>query len=472
MRLVTLSWVFGSVWVTMVSGAPIAIFARQLNASEFQFGLLTAMPFIASLISMPASVLIERTGKRKLIFLISLFIQRFLWFAIATVPVWIVKAGGESWVGATTIIFLVLVFFMHAGQAVGGPAWVSWMADIIPERLRGRYFSRRRQLGILSAIPAAYLVGYALDAFAHGPGVDRVGMLVVCSIIFCIAAVFGIVDIALFIPVDEPHRAPAEKAPLHHIFASPLRDKQFLIFAGFVGTMTFAISFMGQFVTLYMIEKLQITAKATQIMLLIAPLIATFLVLGHWGHAVDRMGKRPVMAIAGLGLVPVGLGWIFVSPANPWLGYVLSAAGAALWAGVEVANFNFVLEFSGSDEGDSGQRGGSNYVAVNSVIINIAGCFGGLAAGIIAQVLREWKWEHGIAFMQTFTFYEVLFVLSGVLRLVAVVAFLPLIHEPAARPTRETLVYMTANIYNNLASAALQPLRFARLIKKATYREP
>ena len=176
--------------------------------------------------------------------------------------------------------------------------------------------------------------------------------------------------------------------------------------------------------------------------------------------------------IASLGLVPVGLGWIFVNPANPWLGYVLSAAGAALWAGVEVANFNFVLEFSGSEEDDSGSRGGSNYVAVNSVIINIAGCLGGLSAGIIAQVLREWKWEHGIAFMQTFTFYEVLFVLSGVLRLVAVVAFIPLIHEPAARPARETLVYMTANIYNNLASAALQPLRFARLIKKATYRQP
>jgi len=472
MRLVTLGWVFGSVWLTMVSGAPIAIFARQLDASEFQFGLLTAMPFLASLMSMPASVLIERTGQRKAIFLISLFAQRFLWFAIATVPVWIIISGGESWVGTATVIFLVLAFFMHAGVAVGGPAWVSWMADIIPERVRGKYFARRRQWGVLSAIPAAYIVGWVMDHFAHGDGhPDRVGILIVCGVIFSIAAVFGIVDIALFLPVKEPHRAPAEKAPLHTIFASPLRDRQFLIFAGFVGTMTFAISFMGQFVTLYMIERLQISAKATQLMLLIAPLVATFLVLGHWGRAVDRMGKKPVMAIAGLGLVPVGLGWIFVNPASPWLGYVLSAAGAALWAGVEVANFNFVLEFSGSEESETGVRGGSNFVAVNGAIINVAGCLGGLAAGLIAQLLREWQWQPTIRFLPTMTFYELLFIISGILRLLAVVIFLPLIHEPQARPARETLVYMTTNIYNNMVSATLQPLRLARLMKKATYRD-
>ena len=55
----------------------------------------------------------------------------------------------------------------------------------------------------------------------------------------------------------------------------------------------------------------------------------------------------PVLAIASLGLVPIGLGWCLVSPGCLWLGYLLSAAGAALWAGVEVANLNLVLEMAG-----------------------------------------------------------------------------------------------------------------------------
>ena len=71
-----------------------------------------------------------------------------------------------------------------------------------------------------------------------------------------------------------------------------------------------------------------------------------------------------------------------------WLGYLLSALGAALWVGVEVANLNLVLEM-GSSSDDEEAKGGSNYVAVNSVIVNIAGCLGGLSAGVIGQALRR-----------------------------------------------------------------------------------
>src|SRR5262245_59496370 len=73
--LVTLAWLFGAVWITAVSGAPITMFAKHLGASEFQFGLLSALPFIASLLSLPASLLTERTGQRKKIFLYGLYTQ-------------------------------------------------------------------------------------------------------------------------------------------------------------------------------------------------------------------------------------------------------------------------------------------------------------------------------------------------------------------------------------------------------------
>lgn len=465
--IVTVAWLFGSVWVTAISGAPLTLFARKLGSSEFQLGILTALPFLAQLVSMPASVLIERTAQRKRIFLISLYAQRLLWFVIASVPILISGAGSTS-LGAATAVFLVLMFLMHSGQAVGGPAWVSWMADVVPDRVRGRYFTRRRQLGILSAIPTALVVGWMLDRVGGGQG-ETQRTLYWCAVIFCAAAVFGIADIAAFHLVREPKREPAQQADVWGLFREPVRDRQFMVFAGFVGTMMFAVSFMGQFVTLYMIERLKITATAVQMMLLAAPMLAQFLTLHLWGNAVDRMGKRPVLAIAGLGLVPVGVGWIFVSPESPWLGYVLSAAGAALWAGVETANFNFVLEFSGSDESEAGERRGSNYVAVNAVIVNTAGCLGGLSAGVVATLLRDWRWEHGLPWLNTITFYEVLFLVSAGLRLASVAVFLPFVHEPRARRTHETLLFMTANFYNNLMSAAAMPLRLIRQLKAAGF---
>src|SRR5438874_5849949 len=83
MGVVTLAWIFGSVWATAIGGAPFSLFALHLGATEFQIGLLSALPFIASLVSLPASILTERTGARKKIFLYGQYTQRLLWLPIA-----------------------------------------------------------------------------------------------------------------------------------------------------------------------------------------------------------------------------------------------------------------------------------------------------------------------------------------------------------------------------------------------------
>jgi MFS family permease len=452
--LVTAAWVFGSVFVNLTSGAPLTLFATHLGATNFEFGLLTAIPFLTSLLSLPASLLTERLGQRRRIFLWGLYSLRLMWFPLALLPLWMVGHYGLEQRRHAMMLFLLLFTLMNCGQAVGGPAWTSWMADIVPDRLRGRYFSYRRQWGNLSGLPAALLAGWLLDV----PSLNGTPMRVmgVCAALFVVGAVCGNIDIAHFHFVPEPPRAPQRGAKLMRSFAAPLKDRKFLWFAAFVGTMTFAISFMGQFVTLYLVEQVKLKNLGTQVVTLAAPMIAQLLVLPVWGMAADRMGKKPLLKIASFGLVPVGLGWCLIKPdmaGGAWLGAALSGLGAALWAGFEVANLNMTLEMSGAQG-----EGGSAYVAVNSVIINVAGCLGGLAAGFIGMALSDWSWT--VPGFKTVTFYDVLFVLSGVLRLLAAAVFLPRLAEPAARPTIHTLRYMTANIYNNLYSAVLMPMRW------------
>jgi MFS family permease len=469
--LVTFAWMFGAVWVTATSGAPLTLFAQGLRASNFEFGVLSSLPYLASLISMPAGLMTDRTGARKRIFLWGLYAQRLLWFPIAILPVWMIRHYGPPAAQSAMLLFLLLMFLMHAGQAVGGPAWVSWMADIVPERSRGKYFGRRRQWGMSAGIVAAVVAGYLLDRLSRGGQAAPSNMQVLntCAGIFVVAALFGLIDIHLFQYVPEVRARTSTRDRLLEHFKKPLRDPQFLWFGGFVATLMFAVSFMGQFLTLYMIDKLKITSTQTQLMLLVVPMVAQMLVFGLWGAAVDRMGKKPVLALASLGLVPVGFGWCLMSGGNIWLGYLLSAAGAALWAGVESANFNLVLEFSGSkDEQTAGS--GTSYVAVNSVIINVAGFLGSICAGAIAQALRSWSWDlHGFGGLRPITYFEILFALSGILRLLSVAIFLPHIHEPEARPAREALRFMTANIYNNLFGAVLLPLRVVGLRRRESF---
>jgi hypothetical protein len=88
----------------------------------------------------------------------------------------------------------------------------------------------------------------------------------------------------------------------------------------------------------------------------------------------------------------------------------------------------------------------------------MAAVVGGLTWGGIAQWLKDWHWTP-VAGYKTLTSYDVMFISSGLLRLVAVVVFLPKLHEPNARPTRVALRFMWANIYSNVFTTITQPLR-------------
>jgi MFS family permease len=464
----TLAWMFGNVWFAAISGSAFTLFAKSMNASPFQFGLFTALQYLAALVSLPASLLIERTGKRKLIFFCGHYFQRSMWFLLALVPYWIMSRFGVSHASLALNLFTPLLFLMYAGGAVGGPGWVSWMADVVPERVRGRYFSRRRQWSVMTAMPAAWFTGWLLDKYAGGAGglgVDTMTTMRWCAIVFMCAACFGVMDIAMFHLVPDVPQAPQRRAAgLLKAMARPLKDKNYLWFAGYVATLQFAFVPMAQYLTLYAMDKAALPNLDVQMMMIVLPMVAQFFVLPVWGRAADKMGKKPLLVVATLGLVPVGVAWCFMGKESTWVGYLLASLGTALWTGVEVANLNIVLEMSGSADDGSGNQsksGGTAYHAVNNVILSMAAVLGGLAWGGIAQWLKDWHWTP-VTGWKTLTSFDVLFIFSGLLRLVAVVVFLPRLHEPEARPTREALRFMGVSIYNNLFNTLLLPLRFVR----------
>jgi len=442
LSFITLAWVFGAIWFNTTTGEPLTVFAQKLGASNFQFGLLTAMPFLASLMAVPGSLLIEWTGRRKRVFLWSLYLQRALWFLIPLAPLVVLGRGGVHSGTRALWVFLALMFVMYASGATGGPAWLAWMSDIVPARINGKYFSRRRQWGILSAVPAAVFVGWFLDREVP---VDSNSILRWCAIFFLCSAVCGLMDIHFFRFVPAAPRPPRRGVQLLTAFREPLANRQFLHYSMFAGMLTFAVNLLGQFATLYMLENVGVTNMSAQMVLVVTPMLAQLAVLGGCGRAADRMGKRPLLVIASAGLVPVGLAWCFVTPNTIWLAYVLSALGAALWTGVEVANMNLVLEASAGGS----QKGSSGYAAVNSVIINVAGCLGGLAAGAIAQVLRDRHWQPVSGF-KSLGFFDALFLAGAALRLICFAGFLPLLQEPSARSSFETLRFLVRDLCGTL----------------------
>lgn len=455
LRRVTIAWMFGSVWQSASTGAPLTIFATHLGANNFEFGLLAAIPFLAALLAVPASLLIDRSGQRDALFFIGQYPNRLLWIPAAFVPIWIVRHFGTDHSPIAVFIFLSLVFLINAGNGLGNPAWVHWMSDVVPARVRGRYFARRRQFAVLTGIPASLLVGWLLDRYA---GASPMTLLLICGAIFSAAAVFGTVDTATFHFIPHTRRRTPRIGVIGSLL-KPLRNRRFVLFSLGSGVLWFAVAGQGQFVNKFLVDRLKIHSVAVQMIVLVGPMLAQLATLSVWGRTIDRFGKKPAMVIAILGLVPIGFGWVFLHGGNIWLAYLLTAAGATCWTGVEVANFNLTIELSGTDK--SGKGGGSAYVAINSVIVNIAGCLGGLFFGSVAEAWTGLHWNSHIAGVGVVTYYEALFAISAALRLVAVVPVL-LMREPEAQPTIEALRFIAGNLYSNAAGAVLMPARLFR----------
>jgi MFS family permease len=454
LRFVMLAWIFGAVWLYITTGAVLTRYAQLMNLSKFGFGLLAALPFAATLVQLPTSYVIERFGHQKILFITAGIIHRFLWVLMALIPWFVSPTAGWIWL-------LALICLSSMAAHIATPVWYSWMGDLVPTRIRGRFFSRRNQLGQFIGLFVTLLIGVVLDrAGAISPEALRNTI----SVALAIAGVFGMVDFLFFLPVASPSKhAPNPKVELWQMIRQPLMDRNFLRFMGFTASMTFATGYIGQFVWLYLFDVVGMSNTQANLLLVVIPLVVMMLILPLWGRVIDRFGCKPVLIICGLMIVNGATAWAFVTRELWWPGYIPVIISIVAWPGVELANFNILL---GMSESMSGRRYGTAYIAILSVVTALAGVLSGLFGGIVAEWLGNWK---GSIFGWPLTYHGVLFFISAGLRLAAL-GWLVKLEDRHAHSTRSTFRYLAVTLYSNLQQAVVVPIRMVIHVGRLTYK--
>jgi len=444
------AWIFGAAWLYLSTGAVFTRFNKLLNMPAFGYGLLAAVPFAGALMQIPVSYFITRYGHRKSIFITLGAVHRLMWLPIAAIP-WLLPAGWQ-WQGL--LVFFAVMWL--AGQMTT-PIWVSWMADLVPGRIRGRYFTRRGQLGQLIGVIVTLLAGYALDHAAPP------ALLKVICLALGVSGLVGFVDFAFFVKVPDQQRVkPNPTVGIVEMLRVPLRDRNFLRFLGYTTTLTFAVGFVAQFAWLFIFDVARLSNTQANAMLVVMPLVIFMLSGPMWGRLLDRFGRKPVLIIAGLILAPGALGWIFISREHWVWGYLLVVISTAAWPGIEAGNFNILLNLS--DTANS-RTSGSVYVAINSTACAVAGVLSGLFGGAVAQALGDWRTT---VFGYPLTYHGVLFIISSVIRLAAL-GWLIGFHDHRAATARTALRYLGTNLYSNLQQAVFIPGRALQQLSRWTY---
>lgn len=365
--------------VSLVGGAFLAAFALALGANELQIGLLAALPAAGQLFQVPAVVLLRRFGRRKGLAIGAAGLSRVLWLGVAAVP--FLLDGPPAF---SAVAFLV---FLSAGMgSVGGVAWLSWMRDLVPEEVMGRFFSRRLMLANVLAVILSVAGGVFVDWWGRSGRLPAMGY----SVIFALGAGLGLLGTLFLVRATEPEppdpRGVPERRSLVQELRAPFADDNFRRLMTFSAAWSFAITFAGPFYVVYMLQRIGLALWAV-IALTVVSQVFSILFLGFWGGIADRFSNTSVLAAAGSVLLLAILGWTFTTLPEPHaltvpLLVVLHALMGLAMGGIVLATGNVGLKLSprGRAEGYLTSLG-----VVNSGVATAAPLVAGALASLFAD---------------------------------------------------------------------------------------
>lgn len=419
LRLVILGVVVGNVCFTITGGTALTGYIKALGASDFVYSLLLAVPFVAKFMQLITSYILEKTRARRQLMLVFGLISRLMWIPVALVPYFIPASQPVLRIWA----ILTLVLLLSCMGAFIDSSFNSLVADIVPMRIRGRYFSARQRMMMLSGILAGIVISYLLDRFTAD------GSLVGYTMVFVIAGIFGAGDIFCFIWVSFPPMAapdPAQqKQSLPKMFGEVLKNRRYMKLITCWTAWVFAVNLCAPFYNVHMLGPMRMTYTEVNFLSAIVSNIATLLSISVWGGLMDRYGNKAVARVFALIAAFIPALWMFTGERIIFMVPVVQFISGMTLPTIDLAAQNMYLY-------QAPERNRSMYIAVYFCITQMVGVSLGYTVG-------GWLTDNvfaGLAQSLNLSFfgyecnqYQMIFQLSGVLRLIVVLALLRVLPE-------------------------------------------
>lgn len=313
-------------------------FAIALKASAAQVGWLTAIPnFIAPLAQLLGDKLMSHYTRKQLV-TITAYIQACFFLPIAAIG-WCISQG--LFVEHAVPILIVLYTLLMSIAAIHTPAWFSWMGDLIPEKQRGEYFSKRHKVMGLASM-AIIIGGLALDYYqTQGLALSMFGIL------FTIAALTRIYSARLLSTQYEPPYNKKQSAipySLWHFLKQKTAVRKFVIYVALYNLVMYIAS---PFFPVYMRQDLGFSYTWITLISLASSLFY-ILALPYIGTFSDKYGNLRLFYLAGILYALNPLVWLLFP--NPFILLAVQLVGGVANAAYMIGVTNYLLNTVPSKE--------------------------------------------------------------------------------------------------------------------------
>lgn len=425
-RTMVLEGVFSRAMEGVTGGVVLAGFALALGASDFEIGLVAAIPFLAQLAHVPAVVYLARFRDRKRLAVFGAIGARIVFFGIATLPFLSLPVRPIAALVPLLIAYATLATF-------SGGAWQVWVREMVPRDRLGRYFGRR--MAVLSAVGLVTVLtaGQFLQRWPGDP-------LVAFAFLFAFGGALGLVSAAV---LSRAPSRPSDALPRDGLIAllkRPFADPNYRRLLVFLGAWGFAANLALPFLSVMLLRTLGFGFGVVTLLAAVSQ-VCNLAGLRVWAPLTDRYGNKPVLGLAGsVFLVGMSL-WAFLPKSHSTgtlvlAGFVHAFLGFAL-AGLDVASNGVVMKLAREEDAPA-------YLASASVAKAMAAGVAPLLGGALATFLADRRFSVRLAWTEpgdesvvnafSFVGHEYLFLISVVLCLYALHRLLAFTEEGEAPP--------------------------------------
>jgi MFS family permease len=405
LRASTVDSVLATVFSLTTGGILLSNFLVELDASPVIFGMLSSIPMLVNFMQPLGAYLSERTTSRFQYSLLTFGIGRLLWLILAT------GILGASWGGVSSqqlvILTMLIVLFSNLLGSLGSASWLSWIAILVPRRLRGRYFGIRSSAASLTNLLCVPLAGFTVSHWCGGT-LQGYGVVLLVGIVAGIVGL-GCQYFKLDVNPQMPnlgfgkYRQTCENLPKLPSPPKFWKDSKFLMFLSYFGLWMLAVNLSAPFVNFYMLDTLNLDVSWVALYGSLQA-GANLLMLILWGKLADKIGNRSMLIIMGILVALTPLLWLGIHANNSdiclWLPLLHIFTGGT-WAAIDLCTNNLQL-------GIVPARNGSIYFAIAAAVGGVCGALGTTIGSLLAESTQ-------------FGGLLGLFALSGLMRFIALV---------------------------------------------------
>jgi hypothetical protein len=377
------------------TGAFLAGFLKYIGAEDKLCGQISALTVLAGIIQFFSPLVLEKLNRRKAVVTWFNALHRFTLVMLVLVPVIPVPMIWRLYITAA------LYFVSHLMVNAVAPATTNLIISIVPQRMRGKYFSMREAYLIFVSSVLNIIMGKVLDVFKLQNKTYE-GYLVM----YAVALAAMLLNLFSYIKIKEPPiTVPRKNIDFKMLFSLPLKEKKFRKIIVLFFLWGLSLNFASPFFSVYMVSKLELSYTFIMISGFLNSL-SYVIAVRFWGKVADRYSFTfsAMLSVALLGTAHAG--WFFASPGSALLYPIvvlLHILSGIAWGGAGISLFNVPYEYTP-------EEGRTVYLGFNAAL---SGLIGFISSNISSWMVGEMENFKAVVFGMTITQFQIIFAASG-----------------------------------------------------------